>query len=572
MDRESRESDSDAPPVPQLATNDSTAEAEILKIKTILHASDEEIRKIDEEILHTQAKLRELRRKKEALLQSTKNYRAVLSPARVSLSSPIYRIPRDVMQEIFIACLPQNRNPSMCSDEPPMLLSQVSSQWRDIARTTPQLWAAVHIAVPTDLGESGAAYLEELIQMRFAAVDEWLERSGALPLSISAHEPTSSTRKPYFSTLLQHHLIPVCGRFQHLDIMAYDKSLSPLQHLDEDKTPLLKSVRLRTHSSPSYADIWNVTASRTVNWKASGGILASPSLRLLQVSLSDIRWERVRWSLLTNLDLDDGRGNGPPLRPTIEALRQAKSLISLVLQPLSRETAPVDNSEVQEERPIELPSLKRLKVQEHPELSILPRLRTPLLQILFYRRFSTSQVPSPLLQYLTLNADMTLEKLTTDHLSISAVELVECLRCCSSLRTLRLGDAFSDGSPVVYGIDAPNHPLNDNLLELFAPESSPESNEVICPNIEDIEIRNEGLFSEDGVANFIRRKQGGLNGRISKLRSFKVSFSKRQGRRNIKMELASLCEGLRVDLNYRHRGHRSSISLYNGLPYSWMTD
>ncbi|KAJ3513669.1 hypothetical protein NLJ89_g2824 [Agrocybe chaxingu] len=566
--QESRKSDSEAP-VAQLTTNGSTTDAEIFKIKTILHNSDEEIRKIDEEISHIQGVLQGLRRKKEALLQSTKNYRAILSPARVS-PSPIRRLSHDAMKEIFIACLPRNRNPSMCSDEPPMLLTQVSSQWRDIALATPQLWAAIHIAVPTDLGESGDAYLEELIQRRFAAVDKWLERSGALPLSISAHEPTSSARKPYFSALLQHHLIPVCGRLQHLDIMAYDNSLSPLQHLDEDKVPLLKSVRLRTHFSPSFD--WNVTVSKSVNWKESGGIIASPSLRILQVSLSDIRWEGVRWSHLTNLDLDDGRGSGPPISLTIEALRQATLLISLVLQPLSLPTSPVDNSDIWEAQPIELPSLKHLKVQEHPGMSVLPRLRTPLLQILFYRRFSESQLPSPLLQYLALNVDMSLEKLTTDHLSTSAVELVECLRCCTSLRALRLGDAFSGGSPIVYGVAAPNHPLNDKLLELFAPEAFPETHEIVCPNIEDVELWNEGLFSEDAVVNFIRRKQSGLDGRISKLRSFKVCFAKRQGRRNIKLELASLCKGIKVDLNYRLRGQRSPISLYNGLPYSWMTD
>ncbi|KAF8988461.1 hypothetical protein BDQ17DRAFT_1257655, partial [Cyathus striatus] len=54
-----------------------------------------------------------------------------------SLISPVWRLSHNILEEIFLACLPTDCNPCMSATEAPMLLTQVCSSWRSIAHLTP---------------------------------------------------------------------------------------------------------------------------------------------------------------------------------------------------------------------------------------------------------------------------------------------------------------------------------------------------------------------------------------------------------------------------------------------------
>ncbi|KAJ7022722.1 hypothetical protein C8F04DRAFT_1137129 [Mycena alexandri] len=106
------------------------------------------------------------------------NHKALLSPLR--------RLPLDIIQEIFLACIPTHRNCVMSASEAPVLLGRICSSWRAIALSTPRLWSRLHIVEPQRLPQrfNGADIAAKAAQ-RFATTKMWLGRSGNCPLSIS---------------------------------------------------------------------------------------------------------------------------------------------------------------------------------------------------------------------------------------------------------------------------------------------------------------------------------------------------------------------------------------------------
>ncbi|KAJ7764415.1 hypothetical protein B0H16DRAFT_1265181, partial [Mycena metata] len=62
-----------------------------------------------------------------------------------ALTSYPRRLPHDIIQEMFLRCLPTRHNAVMSPTEPPLLLGHICSAWRSIAFALPQLWASLHV-------------------------------------------------------------------------------------------------------------------------------------------------------------------------------------------------------------------------------------------------------------------------------------------------------------------------------------------------------------------------------------------------------------------------------------------
>ena len=89
------------------------------------------------------------------------------------LLSPIRRVPVEILQSIFLACLPEGfveADPEAA----PLLLCQICKYWRDVALAFPRLWASFKVRRSSILTCGPAFPLAEL----------WLERSKSIPLSI----------------------------------------------------------------------------------------------------------------------------------------------------------------------------------------------------------------------------------------------------------------------------------------------------------------------------------------------------------------------------------------------------
>ncbi|KAJ7771572.1 hypothetical protein B0H16DRAFT_1364181 [Mycena metata] len=150
-------------------------EAEFLdRLYTNYIPSDEEIERIQTDLTLKAAEFGRLDKLIQSLCIERDKIGAYLDSHKALISHP-RRLPRDIVQEIFLACLPTDRNAVMSPTEAPVLLCRICSAWRNIAHTTPQLWASIHIPFHFVLAD----------ERRMHALDEWLQRSAACSLSLS---------------------------------------------------------------------------------------------------------------------------------------------------------------------------------------------------------------------------------------------------------------------------------------------------------------------------------------------------------------------------------------------------
>ncbi|KAJ7646292.1 hypothetical protein DFH06DRAFT_576886 [Mycena polygramma] len=68
-------------------------------------------------------------------------------PTSSTLSSPSRR---KITSRIFVACLPDSGRVQYGRDVAPLLLSQICRQWREIAISSPELWASVDLYFPSE--------------------------------------------------------------------------------------------------------------------------------------------------------------------------------------------------------------------------------------------------------------------------------------------------------------------------------------------------------------------------------------------------------------------------------------
>ncbi|KAJ7486721.1 hypothetical protein FB451DRAFT_1168128 [Mycena latifolia] len=135
--------------------------------------SDSEVKQIQAHIIphfveasRLEALILELSTQREKVLHYIDAHQALLSPAR--------QMPREIVEEIFLACIPTHRNAVMSAKEAPLVLARICSAWRTIALTTPALWASLHLPLE---------YIYD--HNLYAPVAKWLQLSGRCPLSLS---------------------------------------------------------------------------------------------------------------------------------------------------------------------------------------------------------------------------------------------------------------------------------------------------------------------------------------------------------------------------------------------------
>lgn len=160
----------------------------------------------------------------------------------LALLSPIRQLPVELLPQIFIACLPTDRNPTMCNDEAPMLLTVICSHWRRVALSTPRIWAAIHIPIPqpecipeSPPGEDGE---DLMIQRRCNGVKEFLSRSGSLPLMISIYfNGLWGSSVSWRTTAPIKIIIPFAVRWKDISIAGPSSAFSPIRELQSDFPP-----------------------------------------------------------------------------------------------------------------------------------------------------------------------------------------------------------------------------------------------------------------------------------------------------------------------------------------------
>ncbi|KAJ6594528.1 hypothetical protein B0H19DRAFT_921036, partial [Mycena capillaripes] len=279
----------------KLGTNYCPQDEELAQIKDLLIEPCLRLKRLDDEIAIIQNTIQKLAEERDTLSSYVEAHRA--------LTSPLRRLPLDIIEEIFMACLPTHRNCAMTALEAPVILGRICSSWRSISLSTPRLWSRLHIVEPTSYSWNLGFY-EAKVTQRLEVANAWLGRSGTCPLSLSLegpHDhgitPPPSVSREAFSNLI----VPFASRWQHIRLVIQPSSLeAALLRLTENDVPLLKSLEIiERPGHPNY------NPDRT-QWSLSqSGVLRGPSLSRFSISGNDTIALNLplRWNQLTTLSL-----------------------------------------------------------------------------------------------------------------------------------------------------------------------------------------------------------------------------------------------------------------------------
>ncbi|KAJ7879474.1 hypothetical protein B0H14DRAFT_3858352 [Mycena olivaceomarginata] len=210
---------------------------ELHEIKALLVEPCQKLKRLDDEIAVMRQALEKLAEERDTLLTYVEAHKALISPLR--------QLPLDIIEEIFMACLPTHRNCVMSAAEAPVLLGRICSSWRAISLTTPRLWAKV--------------------AQRLDVADAWLRRSGTCPLSISVESnldhgvtpPLTPSPAPPNTDVFLDMLVPYASRWKELRLVVPPLALETLSRLTENDVPLLRRLKIvQRPQHTSYASGW----------------------------------------------------------------------------------------------------------------------------------------------------------------------------------------------------------------------------------------------------------------------------------------------------------------------------
>ncbi|TEB24992.1 hypothetical protein FA13DRAFT_1270627 [Coprinellus micaceus] len=210
------------------------AEAEDVKAFALL--AHQRALQVQLEMARLQKRVAELKMAQRQVKKAKQPYQALASAAR--------RFPKPVLQCIFIHCLSTTRNAVMHCSEAPVLLGRVCSYWRQVAYSTPQLWAKLHIVPPHIYRDNRTSCERRFLEKR-RVVQEWLDRSGDSPLNLSyVWFGDAMEDAIQLNGILLQCLVPYSKRWADIDIQSPMALLKPFYELASEDVPVLRRISL----------------------------------------------------------------------------------------------------------------------------------------------------------------------------------------------------------------------------------------------------------------------------------------------------------------------------------------
>ncbi|KIM70591.1 hypothetical protein SCLCIDRAFT_6228 [Scleroderma citrinum Foug A] len=201
-----------------------------------------------------------------------------------ALTSPVRRVPPEVLGEIFFHCLPTAPYVTPHDVEGPMVLTQVCRHWRAVARSTPRLWSSITL------------HLDRATSKEYMFMCEaWLARAKSLPLAIRVLNDLDGSYLAATPGLVYwlRHLLTRCR-----DIWWHGPAMEDV--LDDVTTPLssgavipLTRLRVTSHRGTHY----------TVRLPSAVRHLSTASLQCPNLHLRTLDHLSIPWSQLTELTL-----------------------------------------------------------------------------------------------------------------------------------------------------------------------------------------------------------------------------------------------------------------------------
>ena len=145
--------------------------SEVDHIRNIISGAESDLFQLETEVARVQVVLRHLSRQLDETRTKITVHKALLSPIR--------RLPDELLSEIFIHCLPDQRKMDAKHDsfrigEAPLLLGSVCGRWRVVSLATQELWSFVRVN-----------FTSHTIEFAAEKAKVWLERAGTRLLSVT---------------------------------------------------------------------------------------------------------------------------------------------------------------------------------------------------------------------------------------------------------------------------------------------------------------------------------------------------------------------------------------------------
>ena len=200
------------------------------------------------------------------------------------LQSPIIRrLPLDVTSTIFEFCLPDftdfQLSPFTKDDlSIPLSLGAICSHWRDIAWSTPSLWSSLVVRIPSQHS-----------RIITSIAQEWLARSGQLPLSICI----SSTSYNNAISALADVVNPYSSRWSNLDLFIPDDYYRHFHGIN-NHAPILKSIRFACSDT-----------AKDFKFRLTCPRLESANLMSVRMDRTNIQWDNLTHLTLHSMSIVD---------------------------------------------------------------------------------------------------------------------------------------------------------------------------------------------------------------------------------------------------------------------------
>ena len=352
------------------------------------------------------------------LEKSIQDQLAQLYEIRESLNqtSPIAILPIDILVKVFQSAVfshPLEKEYFFIATRKlpvQLLILSVCRLWRRVAWSEASLWTSLDVDIQAD----NAGVQRDLI-------DEWIMRSGSLPLTVRLRYQSNSSANSEPPTEICQVLHRSCSRWKHLDALGgpFETLKIALEH-ERCEFPFLSSVF-----------ICNDDGLNDTPWFFE----SAPLLQTLEISNmgADLSKYRVHWHQLNELSLSSDFKSILSLLATSISLRKAK----LIAYDSPTSNAPTTKA-------IHIPHLSNLELDLSSVTrnwfgSMLKNMELPALKILWLEMpMNFSQEAYSGLTSILVKSNCKLTELTLHGIAFREAEFRRILPSLSSLEKLSL--------------------------------------------------------------------------------------------------------------------------------------
>lgn len=450
-----------------LGTNYAPTPSESAQIIRFCAETEAELALLQVQIDELQQTLEAVTRKRDEMQGVIDSHRALLAPMR--------HLPVEIIQHIFVLCLPTKRNAAMHESEAPLLLGRICRSWRNVSLNTAELWSRIHIVTH---------HVYDIWTHK--VVLTWLGRSGDVPLKISMYVPPKSSGQDCIDAM-----VPYSTRWKSFDLQMSQEDMA---YSD------LRDTSLLSLEDFSYRDNEGVPPDDLELLEGSFSVLKDASkLRRFTLHCHIPFLLHPPWKQLTELNIVNCSATWD-YDTYVQILEDCTSLEVCCFKYTShRPHNPV-------QRHITLLNLRSLSVDSsvngpvHPVSldTVLGCLTTPNLRVLESSSHLRGAVVPIILQLIS-RSSCSLKKLVLKEAGIRVEDLHQCIQLTPDLRHLHLNLEIP-WSEVAPGFMASLRP--SGILHLLTPTSSPSPS--LLPCLQEIVLNGISPEVSSDLLHFLR--------------------------------------------------------------------